>query len=1130
MSMFSTGGFTAYQYHRYNPDSIALKNIGLSSYTASSLQKFGKLRNDAGTEVIQPEIAEFFNGQVPISPLLGLNPSIMFYNKENDKYELKTGSEIFSTPSGNSAGTLIGFQNAWDKYQKGEITAPIEKWKIEYTWAAINTSLSGCVTFPCTIPIIGKTETFPVRCYFVRAGKTSSDRKVATKGVPTFVVESKDAVFQSQSYYDTSNAPPGLSVPAKEGGVDNPDNTIAAKPLYRTDPVTGKIEFGTHQCMMRLLSDLDGADVPSLPKDVDATSSEEFKILNPPTAKAIPYMAHNGNPRDFQCNSYHCKEGIKQKVTVVNMTPRKYKRGDLVLCSLINGMWIPVGFDLPQTTLGKVEIVWKDIQKYIVDYHSFFRDGTLAYGGRQFFGPNQYIPNIRTKYYNDIKSSANQDLKKLEIGKISILNLDTAQNPVPVNGVISVVSNNLPSLTDLRKPNLEYRAVYDTDVLGTSFGGLASQTKLCGTNVSAVPAENNIYVKSIYTTYAFGASLVDGYKGSSVNSFKNQNGLPLTVNGANSHILTDGALNLNEPSYFLINQGNINSLIRFEDSTAFDVVNFKNFPMQMGLHSSGNGILNCQNLENTIESAFNGNSCDILSNYIVNPSGRYTWLTTGNKSSYDLQPVSPNKIQFNPLGTFTVLSGGRLAAGVENTRVDKNNKTLDLSKLDFHVRSYVTPDGSTNNSTASFPFINTRKGVVFGRLFDNKWFGMIPFGTEYYDKLNGGVGSSPLVSDGNKHPQLSGHVGINLAFPIENGMGVNGVVTMRGTFRGNTGLRFSVQNHWGYAALGGKPGNFSYEFFGNIAGAFVIPSVSIGSADTVFYGSQLSSTNLDEFGTFKIIAKVYDHCPNTIYDGRYFTPLFFTPNDSSVDFDHVIAPAVGSAIIKDTKITKQKNTGARNKLLSGGGFRYIKNVAGVNQASIRVDPKFVYNPDAPNPGGLGIGYAVGNKIYFGNTASNAAIFEITQVAENGGIVIAGLKMLDPGDYAEGAFNQPIPCRTLDGEPEVEAKLVAISGLVSEKLVVLPEPKSYGAGSDGITVITADDNNGLGVAGDGRQFSTTGATITFEESEYNTTGFYDVYLFAVSDASIYAENNTNGFDSRIDSEALSKYAIVTIDSV
>jgi hypothetical protein len=185
MSFFGrTGTPVIYNHHTYVTDSIPLQNVGLGSYTRNSMAMFGKQRSSAASAALSdiPEMIEYFGGQLDnLKPkLLGdqATIAIMTYDKANNQYYLKQDGEIWVTPEGNSATSLKDFQEKFDSWQKGFLTTPADISKLEYTWSAIQNSVSGCINYSVPYSILNcGTVTGVVRLYFHSAGKVKSSER-----------------------------------------------------------------------------------------------------------------------------------------------------------------------------------------------------------------------------------------------------------------------------------------------------------------------------------------------------------------------------------------------------------------------------------------------------------------------------------------------------------------------------------------------------------------------------------------------------------------------------------------------------------------------------------------------------------------------------------------------------------------------------------------------------------------------------------------------------------------------------------------------------------------------------------------------------------------------------------------
>ena len=1138
---FFTGltGFTTAEYHSYSPESDVLKNVGLVSYSRNSLNDFGKINGRYDKEIL-----DYFGGSIPIAQLnCDSNYSMMFYDSDLQIYELRSNQECFATPSGFSATSLAGFQVAWDKLQKSQI--PPESpaaWRINYTFQAINTSMSGCLTSIASYSVLGVNHSSLIRIYFFTGGRHSEDRKVAFNGVPTMVVVPRDVAGQPFSHFNTSVLPPGASFPVLPGGPTNPDNSVAAEPLYRFDNVTGKVEFGTMQLLARLLEDLDGSKLPPLPQQsVDPATNkprplsvayEDQKIKGAPTADAMPLQSHNGNPKEFGPNSYDCVGGTKQKIKVVNLTPRKYNRGELVMCSLLNGMWVPMGYATPDLTPQEVPVVWRDIQKYVVDSEGLFRENDR----RKILYQNNYEEYIRNRFYVSFKTCSRVSMWASSGNNISQVYDWTMNNPDPnqvnsIEGVSFNITKTAPIYSypykSLQSPNEQYRAVYDTDVLGKNLGGLREQTLLRCTNAKF---SYNIdgRIPSYATTFGFGMYFVDGYTVSSISKTKSlteNGGLPLSSTTENKIFGIPELAEDSEADYSTLNFSATNAL-PLEASTVTNIwqntidhnPNYAHFPAQLGIHGSGDlGILNCDNMFNVMKIlSIGAGGWEYCRAYFENKIGnRHEMLKIGEAPAYGFVPVSPHKIQFNSLGTYSMLQGAEVIN--RTTNIYNSNKIHQhLADARDHLGKlyvgYKPEDLEKFDGDPTFLYLgnrkpNAEKAPLFG--IEGVMNVPIPFGEGYFYKYNNiFVRNKPVLP-------VAGGVGLFPANQSVGGAYVYGVISARGTFKGGEGIRFTIKNNWGInVVLGSESFELTFDVPVSIGGGAGLSSLSRNSSrkgDSVFYGSP--EAGIDQPGGLTLIARVYDHCENVIYDGRYGVPFFFNPDDETMDFTTIKNPA-GTIVSGSNYNTIQivKNPIRRGQMLNIGGFSYIKRV-------ITADITIIEE--------RGEGYVVGDKISFGGSPEGGpVVFEVISVNGSGGII--SLKVSQIGSLSPGAFSRDkIYGSIFEGGDTVTktAKVYIRSGKVVEILA-----KDYPPAFHGEAILTADDNEGYGAYNKGWNDNTKTTTIKFSQTPYNNQGLYDVCLMFINDAGAYPENNNGGIDSRIPDPFPHQFITVEMNSI
>jgi len=1080
MSYFKRLSSSSVQYHTYSPDSISLQNIGLASYSRNSFADFGYKYTEAG-KILDKDIEEYFSNGPPPNSLLGDDSTlyILHYDVQNDRYIAKSSKmdgadNLFYSASGNNgagskvASSLKDFQVKWDSLQKG---FPAEAGlsdndvvAINDVYANIKNSLSGCITFTSPVySILGVDERTLVKIHFTATGKTSTSRKVAIRDIPTYVVTPKDNALQSYSYYETMSQPPGQSIGDKEGGVSNPDNTVAAQPKYRFDDVSGKIEFGTFQTLAILLADLPGVPTPPLPQDIDSSSPENYRLAEAETALALPLQSHNGNPKNLSPNSYDCGGFKKQKILITNVTPRSYEKGDLITANLINGIWIPMGYK-EKIVSKPIKPEWSELQKYIVNAHSFFRNSQNTAN----ISSTEYLEHFRTKYCQNL-----QNLQGID-PRIPVLNYYQINNEsskiTKTNGKIEIKDNptiqadeNYMKRMTNKPVAYGYISVCDADQIHTSLGG--------NNTVGSFYKKNNLSRLSIEDseagiTYAinapfnWGMFFPEGYDSTSVSRLKNnQNSF---VSSPSQKIYASG-------SQLSFSQG------------AFDLSDDKlyHFPAQMAIHGSDKPTIDYANYWYSVFSDLQSSYLNIMN---FNVYKHFLKDSTG-KDLFRLNPLSPHKMHFYPLHMELALSDFLPDATIETSpkSYNQNGYTTLWRQLKAGWIVSFPPDPSQTTTGYYLGNVWNRNNLegpskIVCRESDPKILSNIGFSTQNLVDV-----AKKKVVIRNDYSLPVG--GPNL-FPPADGAkeasNIVGVLAAKATVELKNGgqLTLSTENRFGardYTITTIAGSNIASAIIGGIMSITQDLSGSNRTNTIKQWGSSNEGAT-NAFGTTALFCRVYDHCPNTVYDGRYFTPIQF--NLPSLSF---MEPSgnIGMKVTR-TSIAMQPNSIRSNKLLSGGGFYYIKKYIGIDISDINIT----------NPGE---GYQDSKvRVKFGG--KNGAEF-LMKVSE-GKIVKQDIEIITDGEFESSAFsNQFIGQISPENEGQqllfnTAARIVVNTGTVKEKIALDPEPTNYG----GDIQLTPSSNRGQGNA---RGIVNANSTKTVAVSA-NSTGKYDIFFFFVND--------------------------------
>jgi hypothetical protein len=906
----------------------------------------------------------------------------------------------------------------------------------------------------------------------------------------------------------------GVYVGPAGGGLDTPENTVAGQLRTSYDPATGKFESGTQQALFRLLTDIDGAPLVDLPDDVDGADIESFYTgpfsSKPTFGSGMPMSIENNNTFMFGPNALGCATGPKEKTILVNRTPRQYTRGEIVIASLINGEWIPIGFVPGSTVPKKFEIEWSQIQKFIVDAKSFFRNST---DGTK-MTPEKYTDSVRFKFYASLSSISNaasltasgNDLTRTAI--LNLMSFDVSEYTIGNDGKVILPYTSISSVPGYNDnvslvPSTGYLQFFDADVIkDTSLGGNNATNILNKTNIKQTPIdypEDNEILGSTVTS-SWGMYFPDGYTASTVAKLKsNANGLNILSAFSSQTSEDNGNSNI-------IIYRNATLDLSIQENGFFDLSDnyLYHFPAQFALNASGNQSLYAPLL--WFKQSQGGVYINNLLNYMKDPlKGDYLKTSTGG-DVYKLKPVNSTLVQFTPLSLELALCGTTIPDTLKsvppiNGGLSKLNATLTSrgSTKDNFGKAWERL-GITQPYTLPFPLdpVGTKGYIGFGENCINSISKAVERPTRNDLAIDGGPGILPIFGNTTERSNVVGIIGARSTINLING----GQLELR--TKNNFGL-----NTWGQVTGGG--GRVEVTLLGSLGGWSQDNRGELKVNANVQWGSSSQEGDLTAFGTTALYCQVYDHCPNTIYDPRFFAPLQFNGEKLGLDGKNidVDTPAIKSktnvvSILglntvvgkdfqknRDSTCMFAKNPIRKNMLLSGGGFSYFRRVLGAN------DTNGSTGYEIKVPGG---GYNVDDVVKFGGTYP--AIYKVAAVDGEGGItgLTLGLDVKKiTGEFygidAYGEFNlsngnpfekDPIQASFETGNNS--AKIVLNGGKVIEK-VSKDTLNSYNR-----TLLTPYDNNG---GGDGRGYVKSSRTNSFALNK-NLNGKYDIFFFFVND--------------------------------
>lgn len=1060
MGQFGRPGLpVAVSYHSYIAEEKTLQNIGLASYTRNSLARFGKEKKN-GVESTNKDVLEYFGGSIPTDKLLGDSAtlSILKFDKDNKRYVLRTSvgadeDNLWYTPSGNIA-SLKKFQEDFDLWQKGFITDDATKYKLSHVWTNIQTSFSGCITFTANYTALTCSQSGLVKIYFQSAGRATADRGVAQQTSNVWAGPPVRATQGKWAYAPTQSTGPGQYSPILPGGNNTPQNTVAGKMRMNYDTATGQWESGTQQMLFRLLTDLDGVPIADIPDDFDERDINDFYsgglASTFTTGSGMAMSVENGNPYLFGPNTVGCGSSPKEKVLMVNRTPRNYVKGEIVLASLINGEWIPMGFGIPTTASKKLEVEWSQIQKYIVNANSFFRDMANS----RYITHQDYENYLRTKFYHGLSSATTKNAS--DNAKINIFGLDSGI--MDQNGNINLNAYNINSYENINMkdlvPSTGYLISFDADLIRKTLGGNSERDYLFRTNISKTPADDLDSSLPYYSSTAFNWGLFfrEGYTRSSVAKFKSNNGRSITSYGT---IYTGGDLTLMA--------GDLpQPMFDIHDS------NLYHMPAQIAFNSSGNPTVDFTNIW-AVHSQVGSNFVASLSNTISNYKAGGSYLRNPeNMDIYALKPASSTSVQFSPLPLELALSDLKLPKdGILYFQNGYGSLKAELETIFEGVFGIV--DYTSDKLLSAF----WKRNKLSERAnLGNGVFSRIGLSSDKLRNVTNGNIEAPPFNEPRGGPNL---------IPPANGAleksNIAGIIGAKATFNLANGgtLSFDTSSYFGlkaYTLTSMANSEFSVAPFVS----FILDLSGKSRDSAVKQWGANEEGDPKSLGTTALFCKVYDHCPNTVFDARYFSPIQLNPNNDTVDFKEP-SLGVGSIVSKTTNITMENNTCRRGMLLTGGdGFRYVKKTIGINPASFEVIE-------------VGEGYIAGNTFTFGGGKTPA----ILKLKKDGPLSrdISDYEIISYGEYTESTFNDALFGTPNKGDVQSFGTGGSVKITTGKIYQTIKEDKlEY----YGMHILTPSSNKGAGDDG-GYVHSAKNTTVTLNK---NSTGKYDIFFFFVND--------------------------------
>jgi hypothetical protein len=889
------------EYHSFATNDFALESLGIASYSTSSLKRYL-------VDKPSDDVKDLFDNttQTAYDALVGKTSvdslSILVFNEENKVYEAKTGSDIFKTKSGTSVATDL--PELLSKHNTNEWGIAIDE-DVKQVVETIQGSYSGCITFHPSFSIKfgsnSQTRNPLVKVYLKPKSHSDTSRSLAQNGPPLISSVPKRPTGPKYGWQGTQNQPIGVYQNPSEGGNINPENGVAANLRLTYNPSIGEWESGTQQILARLLTDVGAAKIKDIPFDsIDDIAPDEFYNTESnyymgqfEIGKALPISIEGGNPHMCGPNmTAIANDGNKkEKIQVVNRSPRSFKKGDVVMCSHIDGEWIIQGFDAGTTSVAPISLKlgkWS-FAKFLADADSFFKDERYrSSNGRQYVqsvNGKQYEAYIRMRYYvsmfqgggdNAAPAISNQSISSLsEMNNLNLiaklnLYLPAAKPDQPYYvfdnaDAVAAILSSLPTPSDYDfQPSKRYVQVTAFDQVGSHMGGTNQYNIIGRTNVSYSPDgaidDNNLYQTNFPNFW--GPIFTEGYSVQQAALLKKPRPM-IPMNGSTRLGIERGS------SFFVVSSDGTDILSatteknKTRDSNNFMFSNTRDaglyqLPAEIGVNGSLSG-----NYSSPIESldelakleSPSKNLLDIYYNFF-NSKKRYTWLASPSDSGnvYGLSSSQASKVQFSPL------------------------------QLQYAAHAYkaFAPSNQTQYNRLRSGFFNT---LTIGDTGGHLWGGLIPGNTSDGSVPTRGLAPFPLIGPDTVTNGEGPLGGPDLLPDSDSSSGDEksnfvGIIVAKNKFGGGGSINFTTNQYFGLpkrvTSGGGQAGNVTVLPIGGGV-AWVGPSNPSFTRGSPQWGSAEDRPN--SFGTTALHVRIFDQWPDeqTIYDPRYFGVLHFNP-------------------------------------------------------------------------------------------------------------------------------------------------------------------------------------------------------------------------------------------------------------
>lgn len=407
----------------------------------------------------------------------------------------------------------------------------------------------------------------------------SSERLVALKGDG---VDGPIIAMAAPNKYGKPGKPtgtPGVSQVIEEGGLDNPNNAIAAPMDLYYNENTGKLEAGTRLMAAVLLTEFFGVGVK--PINVEAVNEKKLKQLvedkddeeyqgDFELGRAMPISVKGSNPHHYgpDADVEDCDKNRKNTIVVVNRSTSSYNIGQRVMCGYIGGEWLILfpmdeaeGMSFKMKGFSDIYYMMAHTDSYFLGTRSVIKGGWMDYGfstphdtydennerhayryhtlntyppvryasegGKSYLNSQEYQDAFKRSFYEDVDKILSAG-HPADFWRGSFFSVDRNMGELfPVKLLDTMLQQNIGSERNAFTPNYGYYQYTSFDMMSDQLGGINKYNLLGSTNPLVMTdgttnpgmGESNINWMWPYA----GISFFDGFRTDKVNVLANEN-------------------------------------------------------------------------------------------------------------------------------------------------------------------------------------------------------------------------------------------------------------------------------------------------------------------------------------------------------------------------------------------------------------------------------------------------------------------------------------------------------------------------------------------------------------------------------------------------------------------------------